>query len=40
MSCISEETISTSFLELDCYAVLKEAMSTILLPVDSIMKQV
>ena len=37
---ILEDTISTSFLELDCYAALKEAMSTILLSVDSIMKQI
>ena len=37
---ILEDTISTFFLELDCYAALKEAMSTILLSVDSIMKQI
>ena len=37
---ILEETIATPILELDCYVVLKEAVSTIRLPVDPIMKQV
>lgn len=40
MSCISEETVRTSFLELDCCTVLNEAISAVHLLMDFIVRQV
>ena len=40
MNCVSEETIRTPFLELDCYAILKEAISAVHLLVAFIVWQV
>lgn len=40
MSCISEETIRTSFLELNCCTVLSEAISAVHLLVDFIVRKV